>query len=272
MAAEHAMLTRFWGVRGTVAAPGPGTVRYGGNTSCVEVRCGGRTVIFDGGTGMRKLGDSLVESGKVDADVLFSHFHMDHVCGIPFFAPLYAAGHGIRLWAASDIEAVVRTIMSAPLFPIGMDAFNAQVQFRGFRRGDVLDLGEGITVRTRPLNHPGGATGYRLDFAGRSVAYLTDTEHEPGRLDDNVLSLAKGVDLMIYDCTYTDDEFTNYIGWGHSTWQQAVRLADAAGAKRVAIFHHDPEHDDAFLDGVAAAAQRARPGTLVAREGLELGL
>jgi phosphoribosyl 1,2-cyclic phosphodiesterase len=267
------LTVRFWGVRGTVATPGPDTVRYGGNTSCVEIHCGQRLVIFDGGTGIKKLGDTLLASKrKVDADILFSHFHMDHVCGIPFFAPLYAAGHRIRLWAGANPEAVVRTMMSAPLFPIGIDAFNAQVQFRDFRMGDVLELGDGITVRTGPLNHPGGATGYRLEYAGRSLAYLTDTEHQLDRLDDNVLSLARNADLMIYDCTYTDEEFATYVGWGHSTWQQAVRLATAAKAQRVAIFHHDPDHNDSFMDDVETAAAKMRAGTFVARDGLELRL
>ncbi len=270
------LTVRFWGVRGTVACPGPDTVRYGGNTSCVEIQCGKRTVIFDGGTGLKKLGDSLLaRGGKIDADILFSHFHLDHVTGIPFFAPLYVAGHTFRLWAGhllpqSNIEAVVRTIMSAPLFPIGVDTFRADVQFRDFHSRDGIDLGGGIKLSTGMLNHPGSAVGYRLEFAGRSIAYVTDTEHQPGELDATVLSLARGADLMIYDCTYTDDEFPNYIGWGHSTWQQAVRLAEAAGVKKVAIFHHDPDHDDAFMERVATAAQQAHKGAFVARDGLEL--
>jgi len=160
--------------------------------------------------------------------------------------------------------------MNAPLFPVGIEAFKAQFEFRDFQAKDVLELEGGIRVRTGTLNHPGGATGYRLECGGRSVAYLTDTEHQASRLDPSVLALAKGADLMIYDCTYTDEEFANYIGWGHSTWQQAIRLAEAAGARRVAIFHHDPDHDDNFLDGVEAAAREARAGAFVAREGLEL--
>jgi phosphoribosyl 1,2-cyclic phosphodiesterase len=272
----QAMLVHFWGVRGTVASPGADTVRYGGNTACVEIRCGERTVIFDGGTGIRKLGDRLVANGaRVDADILFSHCHLDHVTGLPFFAPFYAKGHKLRLWAGNllpetNLQGVIRTIMSAPLFPIGLDTFQADVEFRDFRVDDVLDLGHGIRVRTAALNHPGGSTGYRLEFGGRSVAYLTDTEHQLDLLDANVLSLAKGADLMIYDGTYTDTEFPNYIGWGHSTWQQAVRLAEAANVKQVAVFHHDPDRDDAALDVAMAAAQKARAGTFAAREGLEL--
>ncbi len=270
------LIVRFWGVRGTVACPGPDTVRYGGNTSCVEVRCGDRLVIFDGGTGLKKLGDAITASGTTaDADILFSHFHLDHVAGVPFFAPFYAAGHTFRLRAGKllpdhNLETVIGGIMSAPLFPIGVETFRAKVQFSEFRAGEGLDLGGGIKVSTGMLNHPGGSIGYRLEFGGRSIAYLTDTEHRPGELDPTVLALARGADLMIYDCTYTDDQFPKYVGWGHSTWQQAVRLAKAAGAKRLAIFHHDPDHDDAFMDGVAAAAQKAHEGAFVACDGLEL--
>jgi phosphoribosyl 1,2-cyclic phosphodiesterase len=276
MLPEQSMLVRFWGVRGTIASPGADTVRYGGNTSCVEVRCGEHSVIFDGGTGIRKLGDRLIASGvPVEADILFSHCHMDHVGGIPLFAPFYAAGHRFRLWAGNlqpetNLQGLIRTIMSAPLFPIGFETFRSDVEFRDFRVGDVLRLGDGIEVRTAALNHPGGSIGYRLEFAGRSIAYLTDTEHGLDQLDANVISLARNADLMIYDGTYTDEEFSKYVGWGHSTWQQALRVADAAGAKQVAIFHHDPDRDDAALDVIAAAAQKVRAGTFVAREGMEL--
>ena len=122
------------------------------------------------------------------------------------------------------------------------------------------------------MGHPGGAVGYRLEYGGKAVAYITDTEHQPDQLDESVLSLAHKADLMIYDCTYADAEFPGYVGWGHSTWQQATRLANAAGVKRLAIFHHDPDHDDAFLRKVEAEAAKAQPGAFVAREGLVLPL
>jgi phosphoribosyl 1,2-cyclic phosphodiesterase len=278
MSPQQSMVVRFWGVRGTIPSPGPDTARYGGNTSCVEVRCGDREVIFDGGTGIRKLGDDLIAKGSaIDADILFSHCHMDHVAGIPLFAPFYAGGHRVRLWAGNlrpqnSIEGVIRTVVSAPLFPLGVDSFSAGIEFHDFSVDDVLHLGHGVEVRTAALNHPGGATGFRLEFAGRSVAYLTDTEHHLDKLDANVLALSKGADLMIYDSTYVEEDFSSHVGWGHSTWQQAARLAEAAGAKKLVIFHHDPDRSDAALDAIAVAAQQMRAGTLVAREGLELSL
>jgi phosphoribosyl 1,2-cyclic phosphodiesterase len=269
---------RFWGVRGTLPTPGPDTVRYGGNTSCVEVELGRRSVIFDAGSGIKKLGDRLAaQGGTIETDILFSHCHMDHVCGIPFFAPFYSAPHRIRLWAGNllphaTLEAAIRSIMSAPLFPIEIEAFKAQVQFRDFHAGEMLDLGGGIKARTGMLNHPGGAVGYRLDCAGKSIAYITDTEHRPNELDPTVLSLVQNADLMIYDCTYTDEEFPDHVGWGHSTWQQAARLANAAGVKKLAVFHHDPDHDDAFMRKVETEAAKAHPGAFVAREGVVLPL
>ena len=149
---------------------------------------------------------------------------------------------------------------------------NAEMTFDDFAAGDTLMLGPDIRVRTLPLNHPDGATGYRIDHAGRSVAYITDTEHRPDGPDQNVLALMDGVDLAIYDSTYTDDEYPAKAGWGHSTWQEGVRLARMAGARRLAIFHHDPDHEDDFMDRVGAAAAVMWPGAFIAREGLVVDL
>jgi phosphoribosyl 1,2-cyclic phosphodiesterase len=127
-----------------------------------------------------------------------------------------------------------------------------------------------VSLRTAPLNHPNNATGYRIDFDGRSVCYITDTEHVVDRPDQNILDLVDGADIMIYDSSFTDEEFPDYLSWGHSTWQEGVRLAERAGVKRLVIFHHDPSHDDAFMDQVARDTEELRPGTLVAREGMVL--
>lgn len=266
---------RFWGVRGSIACPGPATVRYGGNTSCLEVRCGGRLFIFDAGTGLRGLGNSLIGNGPVDAELYLTHTHFDHICGLPFFAPLYSAGNRIRLAAGhlqpeTDLRQVLMEMMIAPLFPIPPTAFKADVEFTDFSMGDVLSPGGGVTIRTAPLNHPNRATGYRIDYGGRSICYVTDTEHEDGKRDGDILGLIGGADLVIYDSTYSDDEYPRYRGYGHSTWQEGLRLVDAAGAKTLVIFHHDPSHDDGHMDGIAAAAEKLRPGTVVAREGMVL--
>jgi phosphoribosyl 1,2-cyclic phosphodiesterase len=273
-----AMSVRFWGVRGSIPCPGPDTVRYGGNTSCVEVRCGDQVLIFDAGTGVRPLGKALLAAGTVtDTDIFLSHCHIDHLIGLPFFAPLHTEGFRVRIWAgdlkpASPIEGAVRKMMSHPLLPIEVDIFKSNVEFRDFRAGETLHPRPGITLQTAPLNHPGGVTGYRIEFSGRSVAYLTDTEMANGSVDPAILALAKSASLVIIDSTYTDAELPSHIGWGHSSWQQCVRLANAAGAQKLCLYHHDPDHDDAHMDAIAAAAGAARPGTIVAKEGLIIDL
>jgi len=268
-----AISVRFWGVRGSIACAERNLARYGGNTSCVEARCADRLFIFDAGTGLRPLGRSLIaQAGDVDADIFLSHYHLDHICGLPFFAPLYRPGSRVRIWGAinssgHDVEASLRTMMADPLFPLSPDVFKAKLEFRAFRAGDVLQPHPAVTLRTAALNHPGGAAGYRLEHDNRAVAYITDTEHRPGEPDGNVLALATGAGLMIYDSNYTDDEFPARVGWGHSTWQESLRIAETAGVKRPALFHHDPEHDDEFLDRVDAQAKARHAGAFVAAEG-----
>jgi phosphoribosyl 1,2-cyclic phosphodiesterase len=269
---------RFWGVRGSIACPGPDTARYGGNTPCVEMRCGDHILIFDAGTGLRPLGDALLnEPGAAKLDIFLSHFHIDHVTGLPFFAPLFAKDRSVRVWAgnlapACSLQKAVQRLMGFPLFPVQPNIFQAAFEMRDFQPGDTLSPQPGIALRTAPLNHPGGATGYRLDYGKSSVAYLTDIECGDGPVDPAVLALARGATLVIVDTMYTDDELPSKVGWGHSSWQQGIRLADAAGASRLCLFHHDPEHDDAAMDAIARDADAARPGTVVASEGLLIEL
>ena len=273
--AEDGIKVRFWGVRGSIACPGDSYVRYGGNTSCVEMRCGDRLLVFDGGTGLRELGRTLEGGPPIDADIFFSHSHLDHVAGVPFFRPLFQAKNKFRLWAGHlrperGLMDVLCQMMAAPLFPIPPAAFDADTEFNDFTAGDRLEPQPGISVVTTPLNHPNGATGYRVEYGSRAVAYVTDTEHENGTLDPGILKLIQDADLFIYDSTYTDAEYPGYAGWGHSTWQHGLKLARAAKVGRFVIFHHDPNHDDTFMDKVAAEADIARPGTVVAREGMLL--
>ena len=157
--------------------------------------------------------------------------------------------------------------MSAPLFPVHVEIFRAAIEFHDFSAGDVLTPFDDVTLRTAPLDHPDGCTGYRLECGGRVFALLSDTEGFPGKHDKELVSLAKDADLIVYDTTFTEQEIVTRAGWGHSTWERGVRLANEAGAKRLCLFHHDPAHDDDLMDRIAAAANDARPGTITAREG-----
>jgi len=267
---------KFWGVRGSIACPGPDYVRYGGNTSCLEVRCGEHLLILDAGTGLRMLGRSLdAERPVVDADLFLTHTHFDHVAGLPFFSSAFKPTNHFRFWAGHllpqhRVRDVLCDMMTPPLFPVPLEILKADITYIDFKVREVLEPRPGVVIRTAPLNHPNGATGYRIEYAGRSLCYVTDTEHVIGKTDENIVELVRDSDIFVYDSTYTDAEFSRFAGWGHSTWEEGVRLADRAGAKTLVIFHHDPSHDDAFMDRVAEAAQKARPGTLVAREGMAL--
>jgi len=268
-----AMRVRFWGVRGSIACPGPETIRYGGNTPCIEVHCGEHILIFDAGTGLRGLGNAMVKDPKVRVvNIFLTHCHLDHVIGLPFFAPFFTEGYRVHIWAgnllpADNIEQVMRKLMSSPLFPVEVEIFKAKIEYHDFRSGDVLRPYEGVTLHTAPLDHPDGASGYRLEYGGRSFALLSDTSGFPGKRDRELVSLARGADLIVYDGTFTEKEIATRASWGHSTFARGIRLADEAKAKQLCLFHHDPSHDDDFMDRLAAEASDARPGTIMAREG-----
>ena len=268
---------KFWGVRGSIAVPGRQHAYFGGNTSCLEVSAGGEHFVLDGGTGIRNLGHWLLRKDVRRATILMSHTHWDHINGLPFFSPAFRkecsfhvmAGH---VAALGGIANVLAGQMQNPYFPVPVEAMQSALTFEDFKAGDTLKFGPGgkVTVRTAPLNHPNGATGYRFEYDGRALCYVTDTEHKPGALDRNVMGLIEGADLLIYDSTYSDEEFDAKVGWGHSTWQEGIRLAQAAEVGNLAIFHHDPDHDDTYMKQVSVKARRVWPGAFVAREGMRI--
>lgn len=269
---------KFWGVRGSIACASPVHVVYGGNTSCLEFSLGEHTLICDAGTGLRFLGQNLVRRGVTQATMLLTHTHWDHINGFPFFAPAFNPAFTLRVMAGhlggkpGAIQAILARQMDDPTFPVPLSVMRSQLSFHDFTAGDVLYPYDDVVVRTTTLRHPNQATGYRIEYGGKAVCYVTDTEHVPGTPDTNVLDLIQGADLVIYDSTYTDDEFPARIGWGHSTWQEGVRLCQAAQVRRLAIFHHDPEHDDACMADIEVQARTAWDGAFVARDGMEVTL
>jgi len=267
---------RFWGVRGSIPAPGARTARYGGNTPCVEIRCGDVRMVFDLGSGLRELGESiLAEKVPVESHLFLSHYHYDHVQGIPFFTPLFIPPNRFTFRGPRaggfDVKSVIEGQMVQPFFPIPASFFRAQLGFEDAWAGMELKLGE-ATVRAVDLQHPGGCLGYRVEYRGRSVVYFTDVEFHPA-VDPRAVEFARGADLFVCDAMYTRDEYEGRagapkVGWGHSTWEAAVEAADAAQAKTLVVFHHDPTRSDEALDGFMDTVRRRRPEAIPATEGM----
>jgi phosphoribosyl 1,2-cyclic phosphodiesterase len=262
---------KFLGVRGSIAVPSFQHIKYGGNTSCIQILAGDRKFILDAGTGIRTLGAEFLREDIRDVHLLLTHTHWDHINGFPFFTPAYNAKWTLHIRAGhltgvGTIQEVLSNQMTHPMFPVPLEAMRAKLIMEDFTAGDAFDLYPDVHVRTTPLNHPNNATAYRIEHGGKAICYVTDTEHVPGQIDQRIVALIEGADVMIYDCTYTEEEFPAKVGWGHSTWNEGVRLCRAAGVKKLAIFHHDPDHDDAFMKALEAEAKAEWAGSFAARD------
>ncbi|MBS9382749.1 MAG: MBL fold metallo-hydrolase [Dolichospermum sp. BR01] len=273
---ENQFNVQFWGVRGSIPSPGLDTVRYGGNTPCVSMQVGGTRLIFDAGTGLHVLGKSLLSQMPVEGHLFFTHSHWDHIQGFPFFTPAFISGNKFDIYGAiapdgSTIEQRLNDQMLHPNFPVPLQIMQSNLTFHNVQIGQPIHIDD-IILETAHLNHPGEAVGYRVNWRGAAAVYITDTEHYPDHLDENVLWLARNADVLIYDSTYSDEEYSNpkspKIGWGHSTWQEAIKVAKAANVKTLVIYHHDPAHNDDYLDGVGEDACASFPGAIMAKEGL----
>ncbi len=294
------MRVRFWGTRGSVPTPGQSTVRYGGNTSCVELRTSaGAFIIFDSGTGIRELGLHLArQGGAVSAHLMLGHTHWDHISGFPFFTPLFVPGNHVVIYGARDLPLSLRDVLAGQMhyayFPVPLGDLRAQIEFCELEEGEINI--EDAVVRTHYLNHTAVCLGYRAEADGVSVAYITD--HEPygfgasqdgavggglrggsiHRGDRRLIEFVRGVDLLIQDAQYTPEEYPERRGWGHSSTDYVTDMAIEAGARRVALFHHEPTHADDEIDRmVEYSRKRAREAgsevdVFAAAEGHEIEL
>lgn len=269
------MRVKFWGVRGSVSCAYADFLEFGGNTSCIELEIMGRTVILDAGTGLPWLGNDLLKRGVREMHLLMSHFHNDHTGGLNYFKPIYIPGHTITIKAALNygdltIEDLIRRHMMAELHPVQYDNLGSTMVCEGFHAGDSFDLFEGAHIKTYMLNHPAGCTAYRIEAEGKVLVYATDTEHTPGKPDLGLVEFMRDADLVIYDTTYTEAELPSKVGWGHSTWNEGVKLCQMANARRMAMYHYSPDYNDEQLYHLSAEATAEWPGAFPAKEGMEI--
>jgi phosphoribosyl 1,2-cyclic phosphodiesterase len=265
---------KFWGVRGSIPTPQPENLGFGGNTTCIEVRLpNDEVIVIDGGTGLRYLGMSLMKefaNQKLSLRVLMTHFHWDHIQGIPFFAPLYLPDNQISFYSdrpAERIQDILEGQMSSPYFPVRFEHMAAKRRF--FQIDPELRVGD-LTIRTFPMNHPQGASGYRLERNGAVIVHASDLEHGDKKYERILLDHAQNADILIYDAQYTPEEYESKQGWGHSTWMEAVRTAKEANVKKLILFHHDPGHEDRFMEQIVQDARKHFENTEAAAQGRQI--
>ena len=291
------MLTvRFWGVRGSLPTPGPDTVIYGGNTSCLEIRADDRLIIVDLGTGVRPLGDwlagnDLKKYGKIKADIFITHTHWDHIMGFPMFTPIYIPGTELNITGPvslenEDIKTVIENQLSYRYWPVRAQELAAKIKYNQLKE-ETVDLGEGLVLTTKFLSHPIFCLGYRFNYKGKSIATVYD--HEPfhnlftdaetvkegetaaAEENEKVRRFIKGADIVIHDAQYTDDEYSRHKGWGHCSYEHAIKTAEGMDVKQLVLFHHEPTRTDSQLVEIGKSyANNSSPKIVMAKEGMVL--
>ncbi len=263
---------RFWGVRGSTPTPQVENLTFGGNTSCVEIRTADNgSIILDAGSGIRNLGQLLMKEAlgqAIHSNLFLTHFHWDHIQGIPFFAPIYGPKNSVSFYTGITGRPLQETLegqMAKPYFPVDFDQVAAKRDFTTIDPGGHVVIG-GTKVIPFPLNHPQNASGYRIEIGNRVIVYATDYEHGHA-LDSTLRDYAQGADLLICDAQYTPEEYENHRGWGHSTWMNAVHVAKDSAVRQLFLFHHDPGHDDQQMMRITEDSRMQFENTSSAWEG-----
>jgi phosphoribosyl 1,2-cyclic phosphodiesterase len=269
---QDRLRVRTWGTRGSLPVSGEQFRIFGGSTICTEVRCGDQVLLFDAGSGLMPAGCALKSDGIRAAHLFLGHCHYDHIIGLPFFPMMFDSGARVEIWSGHlagkmTTRTMIDSFLRPPWFPVEPEVFRCGQTTHDFRAGDVLQPYADVTVRTASLTHRGGCIGYRIEWRDRAVAVITDTEHSPGALDSAVLGLIDRCDLFLYDSAYAETEMASYRGFGHSTWNQAVLLAQEARARQVGYIHHAPWRTDTELLEMEAQARQVFPASFFARDG-----
>ncbi|MGH6761606.1 MAG: MBL fold metallo-hydrolase [Phyllobacterium sp.] len=268
---------KIWGARGSIPVSGKEYWAFGGNTISIQIRCGKTDLLFDAGTGIRNATRALLAEGATHFNLFFSHSHYDHIMGLPFFEPLFDPSFTADIWAGHlhgrmTARQMIEDFIRPPWVDGKPTICEKRIKFHDFVPGQTLQPTKRLSIVTRGLKHPGGCVGYRVEFGGRSVALVYDVEHEPGMLDPVALELMRKADLVVYDSAYLDEEMETYRGFGHSSWQQGIRLANASCAKSIIFFHHMPTRTDADLLAIEYQARGLFPRSFTAREGMKMEL
>ena len=266
---------KFWGVRGSYPIP-KSEDSFGGNTSCIEVRStNNELVLLDMGTGLRNFGNSLLkEKTQVrDINIVLSHFHYDHILGFLMFAPLFINKFNINIFAPGESDQEIKTkfesFLNSNFWPVSMGMLTANINFNHYSSGSI-SITNNVKVITSPHGHPGGASSVRVEIDRFSVTYVTDCEHPESHLNQNVIDIAKNTDILIHDAQYTPEQMPNHKGWGHSSWMHCTEVASKAKAKKLVLFHHNPDHGDSILESIEQDAKKLFENTTSAREGMEI--